>query len=78
MTGRTGFADLGEVEYRLLAFYRRDDQTAVPFAGASPALTWGGYDVGCAPPSGVSLAHGPGRSSAACCWPAGHPIAAPG
>jgi hypothetical protein len=26
------FADLGEVEYRLLAFQRRYEQTAVPFA----------------------------------------------
>jgi hypothetical protein len=26
------FADLGEVEYRLLGFQRRYEQTAVPFA----------------------------------------------
>jgi hypothetical protein len=36
------FADLREVEHRLLGFQRRYEQTAVPLPGASPVPTWSG------------------------------------
>ena len=57
------FADLGEVEYRLLGFQRRYEQTAVPFAWRFTRADLDRLWVACASPNGVPLPHDPSR----CC-----------